>query len=48
MHINPPKNTALTPNDPANVTKNGAPIFPKFDIASDIPVPVDFMAVGKL
>jgi len=43
IHTNPPKNTALRPNYPAPTTKNGAAIFPKFDIAYDIPVPVDLI-----
>lgn len=30
------------------MTKNGALILPKLDIASEIPVPVDLMEVGKL
>jgi hypothetical protein len=48
MHTKPPIKTALTLNYPAPVTKNGAAIFPRLDIASDIPVPVDFIYVGKL
>lgn len=47
IHIHPPINTALTPSSPETVTKNGATIFPKLDIASEIPVPVDLMEVGK-
>ena len=30
-----------------SVTKNGAAMFPKFDIASETPVPVDLMEVGN-
>ncbi len=48
MFIIPPINTALTPNYWANRTKKGAPIFPRFDIASLMPIPVDLIDVGKL
>ena len=44
---NPPKNTPFIPISPAPVTKNGAPILPKFDIASETPVPVDLISVGN-
>ena len=47
IHTNPPKNTPFTPISPAPVTKNGAAILPKFDIASETPVPVDLISVGK-
>jgi len=40
---NPPMNIALYFNNWAIVTKKGAPIFPKLDIASDIPSPVDLI-----
>ena len=43
----PPKKIPFTPISLPNVTKNGAPMLPKFDIASDMPVPVERMEVGK-
>lgn len=48
MHTIALMNTPLTPISSPKVTKNGALIFPTFDIASEMPVPVDRMAVGKL
>lgn len=41
-------NTPLTPISLPRVTKNGALMLPTFDIAYEIPVPVDLMDVGKL
>ena len=47
MHTNPPIKTPLTPISSESVTKNGAAILPKLDIASETPVPVDLMEVGN-
>lgn len=48
MFANPPTRTACTPTVLAKRTRKGAAMFPKLLIASVIPIPVDFMAVGKL
>lgn len=40
-------NIPFTPISSPNVTKNGALMFPKLDIAYDIPVPVDRIEVGN-
>ena len=45
---NPPINTALKFQKSERVTKNGAPMLPKLDIASVIPNPVDLIVVGKV
>ena len=47
MQTIPLMKTPFTPNSSPRVTKNGALIFPKLDIASEIPVPVDLIEVGK-
>jgi hypothetical protein len=48
MHTIALINTPFTPISLPRVTKNGALILPRFDIASEIPVPVDLIEVGKL
>lgn len=47
MQTIPLMKTPLTPSSSPRVTKNGALIFPKLDIASEIPVPVDLIEVGN-
>jgi hypothetical protein len=47
MHTIPPIRTPFTPISLEKVTRKGAPILPKLEKASDIPVPVDLMEVGK-
>jgi len=44
----PPINTAFMFQNWAKVTKKGAPMLPKLDIAYVIPSPVDLMLVGKV
>lgn len=45
---NPPTKTASNLSTWANLTKKGAPILPKLDIAYVMPKPVDLMVVGKV
>ena len=47
MHTIPLINTPFNPSSSPRVTRNGALIFPKFDIAYETPVPVDLIEVGK-
>ena len=44
----PPTKTALKFRKSERVTRKGAPMLPKFDIASVIPSPVDLIVVGKV
>ena len=44
----PPATTALMCITCANVTRKGAAMFPKLDIASVMPSPVDLMLVGNV
>lgn len=45
---NPPMKIAFTPANNAIVTKKGAPMLPKFDIAYETPRPVERIEVGKV
>lgn len=45
---NPPMNTAFMLEKFAKVTRKGAAMFPKLDIASETPNPVERMEVGKV
>lgn len=47
MQTNPPINTPFTLISWESVTKKGAPMLPKFDIAYEMPVPVDLIEVGN-
>lgn len=44
----PLRKIPFTPISSPSVTKNGAIILPKLDIASETPVPVDLIELGKL
>lgn len=47
MHTIPLIKTPLSPTSSPKVTRKGAAMFPRFDIASEIPVPVDLISVGN-